>query len=42
MKRRIEHARARCQKTSHKQKPERKETEKPQDKEPSKTCTNSR
>jgi hypothetical protein len=44
MKRRIEHARARCQKTlsDNKQKAERKEAEKLQDKESAKTCTNSR
>jgi hypothetical protein len=44
MKRRIEHARARCQKaqTSHKQTTERKEAEKQQDKEPAKTYTNHR
>lgn len=44
MKRRIEHARARCERTlpSHKQKAERKQAEKHQDKKPTKTHTNSR
>lgn len=44
MKRRIEHARARCQKTllSHKQKAECKEAEKHQDKKPGKSHTNLR